>query len=193
MSDDIDLAALEAAQAPQPFDPVRMGLDVLAAAGTVWTFGLMLLICADVVGRSFFNAPITGVAEIAAHSVVGIVFLQIGATIHGRRMTRADFLIDRILRASPRAGHAVEALFYVIGALVMGFVAMAAWPGMWTSMALREFFGVQGIFTVPTWPFRALIILGGAAGALAYVSLLIVELRRLAAPRRGRLAKPRRA
>jgi hypothetical protein len=30
----------------------------------------------------------------------------------------------------------------------------------------REFFGVQGLFTVPTWPFRALIMLGGGAGAL---------------------------
>ena len=185
MADDIDLAALDAAAAPQPFDPVRMLLDVLAAAGTVWTFALMLLICADVIGRSFFNAPITGVAEIAAHSVVGIVFLQIGATIHGRRMTRADFLIDRIARAAPRLGHAIEALFLLVGALVMAFIAQAAWPGMWTSMGLREFFGVQGIFTVPTWPFRALIILGGAAGALAYLSLLVIELRSLLTPRRN--------
>jgi TRAP-type C4-dicarboxylate transport system permease small subunit len=179
------MAALDAPEAPAPFDPIRMALDVLAAAGTVWTFALMLLICADVIGRSFLNAPITGVAEIAAHSVVGIVFLQIGATIYGRRMTSADFLIDRILRAAPGLGHAVEALFYVIGALVMGFIAQAAWPGMWNSMELREFFGVQGLFTIPTWPLRALIILGSIAGALAYLALLVIELRRLVAPRRN--------
>ena len=127
MADDIDMAALDAAAAPQPFDPVRMILDGLAAIGTIWTFGLMLLICADVIGRSFLNAPITGVAEIAAHSVVGIVFLQIGATIYNRRMTRADFLIERILRWSPGLGRALEALFYLIGAAVMFFVAQAAW------------------------------------------------------------------
>jgi hypothetical protein len=101
MADEIDMAALDAAAAPRPFDPVRLLLDALAAIGTIWTFGLMLLICADVIGRSFLNAPITGVAEIAAHSVVGIVFLQIGATIYNRRMTRADFLIEGILRAAP--------------------------------------------------------------------------------------------
>lgn len=176
MADDIDVSALERASAPQPFDPVRLILDALAAIGTVWTFGLMLLICADVIGRSFLSMPITGVSEIAAHSIVGIVFLQIGATIYGKRMTRADFLIDGVLRRHPAVGRAIEALFLLIGAAVMAFVAWAAWPGMWGSLASREFFGVQGLFTVPTWPFRALIILGGSAGALAYLMLFVAEI-----------------
>lgn len=185
MADDIDLAALDADEPAQGFDPVRMLLDGLAAIGTIWTFGLMLLICADVVGRSFLNAPITGVAEIAAHSVVGIVFLQIGATIYHRRMTRADFLIDRVTRAAPRIGGAIETLFLVIGALAMAFIAQAGWPGLWNSIDLREFFGVQGVFTIPTWPFRALIVLGGAAGALAYGVLALGQARRLLLGRPG--------
>lgn len=176
MADDIDMSALEREAAPQPFDPIRMLLDALAAIGTVWTFGLMLLICADVVGRSFLSMPITGVSEIAAHSIVGIVFLQIGATIYSKRMTRADFLIDGVLHRAPALGRAIEALFLLIGAAVMGFVAWAAWPGVWTSLASREFFGVQGLFTVPTWPFRALIVLGGTAGAIAYVMLFVAEI-----------------
>jgi TRAP-type C4-dicarboxylate transport system permease small subunit len=178
MADDSDMAALEAAGARPRFDPVRLLLDGLAAIGTAWTFALMCLICADVIGRSFLNAPITGVAEIAAHSVVAIVFLQIGATIYSRRMTRADFLIERIHRVLPVLGRAIEILFMLLGAAVMGFIAHAAWGPMWNSVALREFFGVQGIFTVPTWPFRALIVTGGAAGALAYLVLVAVELRR---------------
>ena len=185
MADDIDMAALDAAARPQRFDPVRLLLDGLAAIGTIWTFGLMCLICADVIGRSFLNAPITGVAEIAAHSVVGIVFLQIGATVYGRRMTRADFLIDRILRAAPGLGRAIELAFMLVGAAVMAFIAQAAWDPMWNSMAAREFFGVQGLFTVPTWPFRALIVLGGAAGALAYLALFVTELKRLLRPGRS--------
>jgi TRAP-type C4-dicarboxylate transport system permease small subunit len=177
MADDVNMAALEAAAPPQGFAPVRLLLDALAAIGTIWTFGLMLLIVADVIGRSFLNAPITGVAEIAAHSVVGIVFLQIGATIHNRRMTRADFLIERISRAAPAAGRMIELLFLLVGAACMAFIAQAGWAPMWNAMALREFFGVQGLFTVPTWPFRALIVLGGAAGALAYLALFLADLR----------------
>jgi hypothetical protein len=45
-------------------------------------------------------------------------------------------------------------------------------------MAKREFFGVQGLFTVPTWPFRGLIVLGGTAGAVAYLALIVAELRK---------------
>ncbi len=177
MADNSDLAALDAAPGPHGFDPVRLLLDALAAIGTIWTFGLMCLICADVIGRSFLNAPITGVAEIAAHSVVGIVFLQIGATIRNRRMTRAEFLIDRVHRAAPALGRAIELLFMATGAAVMAFIAQAAWDPMWNSINLREFFGVQGLFTIPTWPFRGLIVLGGAAGALAYLALIVAELR----------------
>jgi len=177
LADDIDMAALDSAAPAQSSGPIQMLLDGLAAIGTIWTFGLMLLICADVIGRSFLNAPITGVAEIAAHSVVGIVFLQIGATIYHRRMTRADFLIQRVLIWAPRFGRGVEALFFLIGALVMFFIAQAAWPGMWNSINLREFFGVQGLFTVPTWPFRGLIVLGGVAGGIAYLGGFVAELR----------------
>jgi len=185
MADDVDMAALDAEAPPQGFDPVRMLLDCLAAIGTIWTFCLMLLICADVIGRSFLNAPITGVSEIAAHSVVGIVFLQVGATIYHRRMTRADFLIEGIARRLPLLGGVLEWLFLVVGALTMGFVAQSAWPGLWDAIALREFFGVQGVFTIPTWPIRALIVVGGAAGALAYAALAAADARRLLAGRAG--------
>jgi TRAP-type C4-dicarboxylate transport system permease small subunit len=183
MADDVDMAALEA-PAPRGFDPLRALLDGLAAIGTIWTFGLMLLICADVIGRSFLSAPITGVAEVAAHSVVGIVFLQIGAAIHQRRMTRADFLIDRLRRGTPALARGIELVFMLIGAAVMAFIAASAWPGTWNSLAAREFFGVQGLFTVPTWPFRALIVLGGGAGCCAYLALFVTEARRLARPAR---------
>jgi TRAP-type C4-dicarboxylate transport system permease small subunit len=176
MADDIDMAALDAAR-PAAVGPVGLALEAMAAIGTLWTFGLMCLIVADVIGRSFLNAPITGVAEIAAHSVVGIVFLQIGATIHQRRMTRADFLIERLHRTAPAFAHGVETLFLILGAAIMGFIATAGWTPMWNAMAAREFFGVQGTFTVPTWPFRALIVAGGAAGAVAYLALILAALR----------------
>jgi hypothetical protein len=61
----------------------------------------------------------------------------------------------------------------------MFFIAQAAWPGMWNSINLREFFGVQGLFTVPTWPFRGLIVLGGVAGGIAYLAVFAAELRRM--------------
>jgi TRAP-type C4-dicarboxylate transport system permease small subunit len=169
VSEGADLSAIEA-PGRRPRDPLGILTDLLAAIGTVWTFLLMLLIVADVVGRSFLNAPITGVAEIAAHSIVAIVFLQLSAAVHAGRMTRADFLIERVVRAAPRLGRVLEALFLLIGAAVMLFIAMAAWPGFVGARAAGEFFGVQGLFTVPTWPFRAIIVGGAALAAFAYLA-----------------------
>jgi hypothetical protein len=93
-------------------------------------------------------------------------------------MTRADFLMDGILRRAPALGRGIELLFMLLGAAVMAFIAVAAWPGTLNSLASREFFGVQGLFTVPTWPFRALIVLGGTAGAVAYLTLIVADLRK---------------
>ena len=75
----------------------------MSAVGTVWIGLMMVMIVLDVIGRNFFNAPITGVAEIAGRSVVAIVFLQIASAVMQGRLTRADFLIRRIGRARPGA------------------------------------------------------------------------------------------
>ncbi|NDW03218.1 TRAP transporter small permease subunit [Jiella pacifica] len=140
---------------------------VLSSVGTLWIGFLMALIVADVIGRNFFNAPITGVAEVAGHSVVAIVFLQTAAAIMQGRLTRADFLFRRIADRSPRSGAALESLFCLVGTLVFGLVAYASWDKMVAAFMRSEFFGVQGVFTVPTWPFRAIIVGGSIIAALA--------------------------
>ena len=94
----------------------------LSAIGTAAIGALMLLIVADVIGRNFLDAPITGVSEIAARSVVAIVFLQVPAAILQRRLTRADFLVRRIERASPYAVSLIEAVFCIAGAIVFALI-----------------------------------------------------------------------
>ena len=106
MSNEPDLAA-ETPAATAVKNPLLGPAHVLAAVGTVWIFVLMLLVVADVVGRNFLDAPITGVAEFAARSVASIVFLQLAAAICTGRMTRSDFLLRLIGHRSPAAltGH----------------------------------------------------------------------------------------
>ncbi len=143
--------------------------NAMAAIGTVWIFAIMILIVADVVGRDFFDRPITGVAEIAGRSVVAIVFLQIGAAIASDRMTRADFLIRIVAERSAAAARALEALFALAGAAVFLLIAYASWPEFIESWRTNDFFGVQGLFTIPTWPFRAITVVGSVAAAVAYL------------------------
>lgn len=153
-------------------NPLHGVANVLAAVGTVWIFLMMLLIVADVLGRNFFDAPITGVAEFAARSVASIVFLQLAAAISSGRMTRSDFLLRVIGKRSPATVKVLEVLNVVIGALLFLALAFIAWPQLTEAIQINEYLGVQGVFTVVTWPFRALIVLGSAVAAVAYLACI---------------------
>ncbi|WP_343082473.1 TRAP transporter small permease [Ostreiculturibacter nitratireducens] len=151
----------------------------MSAVGTAGIGALMLLIVADVVGRNFLDAPITGVSEIAARAVVAIVFLQVAAAILQKRLTRADFLLRRIDRASPAAVSVIEAAFCIAGAAVFALILWASWPKFVDAWRTMEFFGVQGVFTIPTWPFRGITALGSAVAILAALYRANEEIRSL--------------
>ncbi len=153
-------------------NPLQGPANMLAAVGTVWIFLMMLLIVADVLGRNFFDAPITGVAEFAARSVASIVFLQLAAAVCSGRMTRSDFLLRIIGKRSPAAAKVLEVANVVIGAFLFFALAFIAWPELVEAMEIDEYLGVQGVFTVVTWPFRALIVLGSVAAAVAYLTCI---------------------
>jgi TRAP-type C4-dicarboxylate transport system permease small subunit len=143
-------------------------LNAVAAIGTVWIVFLMLLIVADVVGRNFFQFPIVGVAEIAARSVVAIVFLLLPAVALNGTMIRADFLLRIMRKWSAGSVHLLDCLFSVTGAALFVLVAVSAWPDTYMALQSSEFFGVRGVWTLPTFPFRLIIVLGAGATSLAF-------------------------
>jgi len=144
-------------------------LSVQNSIGTIWIFALMFLICADVIARAAFNHPIDGVTDIAAFSIIGIVFLQLAATVQKGRMTKGDVLLEMITRRSVKAGAVVESLFLLTGAVMFMMIVRASWPLLTQSIERNQFFGVEGVFTFPTWPIRGIIVLGAASVALAYL------------------------
>jgi len=161
-----------------PYRAFERVLMALNGAGSLWIFALMLLICADVAGRYFFNRPIDGVTDIAATSVIGIVFLQLGAAVHGDRMTRSSAVLELLGRSSQRARAVVEACFLFVGALMFALVVRATWPLLVRSIERNEFFGVEGVFTFPTWPVRLIMVVGAIAVTLAYLNQVWELLRR---------------
>lgn len=152
---------------------LQVVLNVLAAIGTLWIFAIMLLIVADVVGRNFLAAPISGVAEIAARSVVAIVFLMLPAAALNGSLIRADFLLRGLGRYSRRTVHFLDALFSMIGAVLFALVAIAAWPDTHEAWVSSEFFGVRGVWTLPTLPFHLLLVLGSGATSIAFITVAI--------------------
>lgn len=160
-----------------PFRRVlQHALNAVAAVGTVWIFAIMLLIVADVLGRNFFGSPITGVAEIAARSVVAIVFLMLPAAVLSGTLIRADFLLRMLRYHSEGATHLLDMTFALIGAVLFALVALAAWPDTAEAWRTSEFFGVRGVWTLPTLPFRLIIVFGSAASALAFVVAAVGDL-----------------
>jgi TRAP-type mannitol/chloroaromatic compound transport system permease small subunit len=154
-----------------PSSPIGHLIDALNAVGSVVIAAVMVLMCADVLMRNLANRPIEGVAELVATSVIVIVFLQLPATLRHGRMSRADLFIDPFIQRRPIAGKKLRAVFSLAGVFACGVIAYATWPVLERAWSDDEFWGVAGVFTFPTWPMRAIVILGSALAALQYLLL----------------------
>jgi C4-dicarboxylate transporter DctM subunit len=147
--------------------------------GTLWVFGLTFLILADVVGRTLFNHPVRGVAEIVAMSITGCVFLQLAHTLRQGRLTRADVLIGWLDRNNPGIGRSFHLVFGLTGAIALALVCYGTLPSLISAWNTSEFVGVQGGFMAPVWPLKLVIVFGAGATAVEH---LRQSWRTLAAP-----------
>jgi TRAP-type C4-dicarboxylate transport system permease small subunit len=156
--------------------------NLLNAIGSAWIFGLMCMMLADLGSRFLFNKPLSGVAEIAGLSIVGIVYLQLAATVRCGRMTRADFLSDWIARKAPRFGHLLTALFQLLGCATMSVLAAVGFSAFLSAWTENETLGTTGVFLVSTWPFRGMVLLGTTMAAVCYLTLAVREVARTLHP-----------
>jgi len=152
-------------------------VDGLNAAGSVLIGAIMLLMCADVLLRDLANRPIDGVAELVATSIVVIVFLQLPATLRHGRMSRADLFIDPYIARRPRAGRRLRALFSLAGVFACAVIAYATWKPLQRAWTDSEYLGVEGVFTFPIWPMRAVVLLGGVLASVQYLLLVVQDLK----------------
>lgn len=146
---------------------------LLSAVGTVWIFGLMALSVADVVGRDLFHAPVRGTTELLGLSIVGIVWLQLAHSIASGRLTRSEALIDVVRMRRPRLAAAMDATYMLIGAALLATIAWVCGGSLGEAVEIGDYVGAIGDFTFPTWPVRALMLLGAAAGALQCLLLAV--------------------
>lgn len=150
-------------------------VDGLAALGTVLIGVLMLIICADVVARNIVGASLPLVSELGALTVVMIVYLQLATTIRHDRLSRTEF--QRIALARwPRVAALVEALFALVGGIALAYVAWATLGILQRDVGAGQFIGVTGVATLPTWPFRLLILVGMVVAALQFAIQVLAAL-----------------
>ncbi len=154
-----------------PATPLDRLLGALNGVGTAWIFVLMLIINVDVFGRFVFNAPLDGVSEILELSIVGIVFLQLGDATRAGRLTRSDGLFNILLKRRPAIGHALGALFDLLGAAFMGLILYGSWPLFIEAYTRDLYTGTIGVFAAPTWPIKLVIVVGCAVTLLQFVAV----------------------
>lgn len=156
---------------PPPSSLFGRVIDGLNGLGSIVIALVMVLMCADVFMRNAFNQPIEGVAEMVASSIIVIVFLQLPATLRHGRMSRADLFLAPLMVSRPRAGLWLRGALSLVGVLACALMAYATWPLFVRAWTYAEFFGVEGVFTFPTWPMRLVVFTGAALAALQYALL----------------------
>lgn len=152
-------------------DFVAMGLNVI---GTLLIVGLMILVNADVIGRTVFLSPISGVPEIVSMSIVAIVFLQIAQAFRMGSFTRTDAFLNVVSRRSPRMRHALELLYTIAALALIWFLFKASYPLFLRSWERDTYIGTVGDFTAPIWPIKLIILIGCAALILQLLLAAIV-------------------
>jgi TRAP-type C4-dicarboxylate transport system permease small subunit len=164
------------------FESLVVGLN---AIGTAWIFLLMLIVNVDVIARFVFNAPIQGVTEIVELSIVGIVFLQISDAVRRGRLTRSDGLYNRFAAKHPRAGRVAAILFDLLGAAFFIALLFGAVPRLIEAWDRGYFAGNVGLFIVPVWPIRLILVVGCAVVTIQFLVLAARHVAEIAAPSRS--------
>lgn len=130
---------------------------------------LMVIICADIVFRNLLGSSLPLVSELGALVLVMIVYLQLATTVRADRLARTDIFLPSFKRRFPKLGGVLAAVFDLVGAGMIGLIAWSTLRIFEKDLSSGEYIGVTGIATLPTWPFRALILLGVAVAAIECV------------------------
>ena len=127
---------------------------VFASLGAALSGLLALTVLADVVGRQI-GVPVTGIVEMAAQTVVISAFLTIPYVMRRGGHIRATVLVSR---TPPVVRKTLEALAYIIGAIIFALLAYAAWEAFTEDFVKASYEG-EGALRIPTWPTRLTIFL----------------------------------
>ncbi|NND92338.1 MAG: TRAP transporter small permease subunit, partial [Granulosicoccus sp.] len=140
------------------------------------TLGLMLAINIDVAGRTLFGSPIDGIPELVTLCVVSIVFLQISQACRSGRLTRSNVVLDWIRTRCVNCVACLEVLFDLVAAGMVSIILIVSVPLFLKSIATESFIGSIGVFTVPLWPVKGIILIGCA---MLTLQLLLSSLRQI--------------
>ena len=136
---------------------ITSGLNFL---GSVWVFGLALLICADIILRTLLNSPILGVPEIVQYSIAGIIYLQLGQATKNGKLIRSDAFISRSHFKYPYFTQYLLSVCDLFCTVIFGLLCYGMIPEIIESIHMNYEIGNRLYFTLPDWPVKFTICLG---------------------------------
>jgi TRAP-type mannitol/chloroaromatic compound transport system permease small subunit len=138
---------------------------LLNSIGTGWIFVLLMLVNTDIIGRTLFNRPVRGVAEIVGMTIVACVFLQLAHAIRNDRLTRSEIILVK-LRKYPRFKRGLEGFYDLMGGLILTILFVYSVPMFVNAWTTDDFVGAEGDFMAPVWPVKLIIVIGSLLGAI---------------------------
>ncbi|ETX28481.1 TRAP transporter small permease subunit [Roseivivax isoporae] len=165
---------------PEPTPGLTPLTTAMNTAGALIVLAMVVVVNVDVFGRWLANAPLAGTLELTEMGVVAVVYLTIAHAVAGRRLTRSDALLGLLERGGRRrATSGLRLFFNLAGVFVFAVIAWGQVPRVIDAWTRGYFKGNVGIFTAPTWPLEAVMLVGSVAAGLQFLVLAVRRLREL--------------
>lgn len=146
---------------------------LLCGLGSLAVVAIMMIISVDVIGRSFFDAPLQGVHELVSASIVAVVYSQLAHALKAGSLTQARFASRRLGKINQRYSEVYDAIIHCIGAIPFAAISYLGVDATREAFARETFVGTMGLFTFPVWPIYAILTLGSFLLCLQFLRLSI--------------------
>ena len=115
---------------------------------------LMLIIASDVLGRFLFNNPITGTVDYCEYVMVIAVYLAVSYCA----LVKGHVSVDLIVAKFSQRGQVI--IDSVTGFVSLAFFSLIAWQSVSILFEARNRGEVSMTVGIPSWPFRAILLVG---------------------------------
>ncbi len=137
-------------------------LNWVAAAALI---AVMVIVCANVIGRGFFERPVKGTVEVVA-LLGGII---IAWAISYTQMIKGHIRIDLFMERLPqKSQHIIDTIMYLLS---IGLFSIISWQTILFARSLNETGELSEVLKWPISPFAYVV----AIGCIALTVVLIID------------------
>ena len=144
-----------------------------SAFGVLVLLAMMFLTTSDVIGRFFFNKPITGAYEVTQYMLAVVVLSGIAYTQQVKANVRVTILFSRM------PGFAQLVIQSVFTLLALVFFALLFYPAVEEGLHSLRAGGFSDMLHIPVYPFKLFVCVGVALISLELICDLIVSVKEL--------------